>query len=333
MLWSRVFFSRRSGVYSPIILFAVLLAGCTRQPASAPAGRLAVLRFENLSGDPALDWVGRALGEVVGTELSGARNPRVISSANIHAADRVLGGRPISAPGISAESSQALAAGATLLAYGEYTVRNGKLEVQLTIEDARSLKATKLISASVPAGDVLGAGTALARQISTPTLPYGTSNPAALESFMKALETSDATVREVGLGVAIAADPNFVPPYRLLAEAKAQRQDPAGAVAALDQALARGTALSELERTRLELQSAEFAGNANARQTALSKLVKLDSGDAGAWGALAVALMNRHEYRQAQQAFQKAAELEPQDVTVLNTMGYAAAQAGDWMPR
>ena len=128
--------------------------------------------------------------------------------------------------GISAESSQALAAGATLLAYGDYTVRNGKLEVQLTIEDARSLKATKLISASVPAGDVLGAGTALARQISTPTVPYGTRNPAALESFMKALETSDATVREVGLGVAIAADPNFVPPYRLLAEAKAQRQDP-----------------------------------------------------------------------------------------------------------
>ena len=43
-----------------------------------------------------------------------------------------MGGRAIVAPGISAESSQALAAGATLLAYGDYTVRNGKLEVQLT---------------------------------------------------------------------------------------------------------------------------------------------------------------------------------------------------------
>ena len=240
-----------------------------------------------------------------------------------------MGGRAIVAPGISAESSQAVAAGATLLAYGDYTVRNGKLEVQLTIEDTHSLKATKLISASVPSGDVLGAATALARQISTPTVPYGTRNPAALESYMKALETGDATVREVGLGVAIAADPDFVTPYRLLAEAKAQRQDRAGAVAALDQALARGNAVPELDRAHLELEAAELTGNAEARQAALAKLVKLDSGDATAWSALAVALMNRHEYRQAQQAFQKASELEPQDVSVLNTMGYAAAQAGD----
>jgi hypothetical protein len=123
-----------------------------RQPVSAPAGRLAILRLENLSGDPALDWVGRALGEVIGAELSGSRNPRVLSSANIHAVDRLLGARAISAPGISAESSQAVAAGATLLAYGDYTVRRGKLEVQVTIEDARGIKATKLIAASAPAG-------------------------------------------------------------------------------------------------------------------------------------------------------------------------------------
>ena len=104
-------------------------------------------------------------------ELSGAGKPRVISSANMHAFDRVLGVRPVSAPGISAESSQALAAGATQLAYGEYTVRNGKLEVRLTIEDVRALKTTKVISASAPAGDVLGAGTALARQISSKAVP------------------------------------------------------------------------------------------------------------------------------------------------------------------
>jgi tetratricopeptide (TPR) repeat protein len=292
-------------------------------------GKLAILRFENLSGNPSLDWVGRALSEVIGSELSGVPNVRVVSSANLHAVDSVLGARAISAPGISAESSQAIAAGAMQLGYGGYTVRNGKLEVQLTIEDVRGIKATKLITVSGPAADVLGAGTAMARQISPAAISYGTRNPAALESFMKALENGDPTVREVGLGVAIAADPDFVAPYRLLAEGKAQRQDPAGAVAALDQILARGNAIPELERTRLELQSAEWRGNFEARQAALTKLVKLDSRNAGVWSALAVTLMNRHENRQALQAFQKAAELEPQDPTVFNTMGYAAAQAGD----
>jgi tetratricopeptide (TPR) repeat protein len=321
--------TRFKGAFSPALLFALLFTSCIRQPAGASAERLAVLRLENLSGDASIGWEGRALSEIIAVELSGAGQPRVITSANIHALDRVLGPRPTSAPGISAESSQALAAGATLLAYGDYTVRHGKLEVRLTIEDSRTFKATKVIGVSAPAGDVLGAGTALARDVSSRAGPYGTRNPQALEAYVRALEGSDVTVMEVGLGVAIAADPDFVSPYRLLAQIKAQRQDRSGAVATLDQALARGNAIPELERARLALESAELTGNPDARLSALSQLVKLDSGDSNAWRALGDSLMNRHEYRQAQQSYRKASDLEPEDITLLNAMGYAAGEAGD----
>ena len=321
--------TRFKGAFSPALLFALLFTSCIRQPAGAPAERLAVLRLENLSGDASIGWEGRALSEIIAVELSGAGQPRVITSANIHALDRVLGPRPISAPGISAESSQALAAGATLLAYGDYTVRHGKLEVRLTIEDSRTFKATKVIDVSAPAGDVLGAGAALARDVSSRAVPYGTRNPQALEAYVRALEGSDVTVMEVGLGVAIAADPDFVSPYRLLAQIKAQRQDRSGAVATLDQALARGNAIPELERARLALESAELTGNPDARLSALSQLVKLDSGDSNAWRALGDSLMNRHEYRQAQQSYRKASDLDPEDIALLNAMGYAAGQAGD----
>ena len=311
------------------VLLALFSTGCIRQPAGTPVERLAVLRLENLSGDDSLGWVGRALSEIIAGELAGAGQPRVISSAGIHALDRALGVRPISAPGISAESSQALAAGATLLAYGDYTVRNGKLEVRLTIEDARTLQATKVIEVACSAVDALGCGTALARQISSRAVPYGTRNPQALEAYMRAVESSDATVMEVGLGVAIAADPDFVPPYRLLAQIKAQRQDRTGAAATLDQALARGHSIPELERARLESESAELTGNSDARQNALSKLVKLDAGDVDAWRALGDSLMNRHLFRQAQEAYRKASDLEPEDIALFNSMGYAAGQAGD----
>ena len=120
----------------PSFCWQYSLPSCTRQPAAGPSPeRLAVLRLENLSGDASLGWTGRALSEIIAAELSGAGKPRVISSTNLHAFDRVLGVRPVSAPGISAESNQALAAGATQIAYGEYTVRNGRLEVRVTIED------------------------------------------------------------------------------------------------------------------------------------------------------------------------------------------------------
>ncbi len=313
----------------PAVLVALVFSSCIRQPAGLPSERLAVLRLENLSGNPALGWAGRALSEVIAGELSGTGKPRVISSADIHSLDRVLGVRPISAPGISAESSQAVAAGATLLAYGDYTVRNGKLEVRLTIEDSRKLKVARVIGATSAAGDILGAGTALARQISSQAVAYGTRNPEALEAYIKALESGDATVIEVGLGVAIAADPDFAPPYRLLAQIKAQRRDRAGAVATLEQALARGGAISELERARLELEAAELTGNRDAHQSALAKIVRLDSGDSIAWRAMGDSMMNRHQYGQAQQAYRKASDLEPEDVAALNSLGYAAAQAGD----
>src|ERR1022692_3383288 len=290
----------------PAVLLALLFTGCIRQAAGAPAERLAVLRLENLSGDASIGWAGRALSEIIAVELSGAGKPRVISSTNIHALDRVLGARPISAPGISAESSQALAAGATLPASGDYTVRHGKLEVRLTVEDSRTLQATKAIEVACPAGDALGCGTALARRISSQIVAYGTRNPHALEAYMRAVESGDASVMEVGLGVAIAADPDFVPPYRLLAQVKAERGDRAGAAAALDQALSRGNAIPELERARMELESAELTGNPDARQNALAKLVKLDAGDFNAWRALGDSLMNRHQFRQAQEAYRKA---------------------------
>ena len=323
-------FSKKAGrsYAPPTLLLAILFSSCTRQPSRPAVERLAILRFENLSGDASIGWVGRALSEIIAGELAPAGKPRVISAASIHALDRVLGGRPISVPGISGESSQALAAGATLLGYGDYSVRNGKLEVRLTLEDARAMKAGRVIVVSAPAVDVLGAGTALARQISAKAALYGTHNPQALEAYMKALESSDVAVIQVGLGAALAADPDFVPPYRLLAQIKAQ-QDRAGAVATLDQALARGNAISALDRARLELESAELSGNTDARQSALGKLVKLDSGDSSAWRSLGDTLMNRHDYRQAQKAYQNASDLEPEDVALLNFTGYAAGQAGD----
>jgi tetratricopeptide (TPR) repeat protein len=318
------------GAALSVFLLAALFTSCIRQPAGAiPVERLAVLRLENLSADAALDWQGRALSEIISTALAAAGTPKVIPSIGIHAMDRVLGVRALSAPGISAESSQAIAAGATQLVYGDYTVRNGKLEVRLSLENARTMKTSRVIQVSVPVGDVLGAGTALAREISRQAGPYGTSNPKAVEAYIKALETSDPAMIEVAVGVALAADPKFVAPYRLMAQIKLQRQDRAGAVAVLEQALAQGNAISELERTRLEVELAEMTGNLDARLAALTKLVKLDGGDASLWRGLGDSLMNRHEFKQAQQAYQKASELEPEDIAVLNSLGYAAGQAGD----
>jgi tetratricopeptide (TPR) repeat protein len=304
------------------------LVSCSSRPAASKTDRIAVLRFENLSTDASLSWVGRALSEVVSVQLAGAPGTQTISSSRLHSYDRLLGVHPVSSPGISTESTQALLAGATRVVYGEYTVRGGRLEARVTIEDTRGGR-MKTFAVAAPAGDVLKAAGEIAREIEPKSAAFSTRSGEALSAYIHALESPDPDRIEQGLRAAIQADPDFPAPYRLLAQARAQRGDPQGAVALIEQALGRGDRIPQVERARLELEAAEIAGDLNGRLGALNKLVKLAPADAGAWRALGETQVNRHEYRRAKEALQKAVELEPGDAALWNSLGYAAAYAGD----
>jgi Flp pilus assembly protein TadD len=288
-----------------------------------------VLRFENVSPDGSLSWVGRALSEVITAQLAGVPGVQAIPSSRLHSFDRQLGPRPISAPGISTESTEAILAGAGRLLYGEYTVRNGHLEVLVTVEDTRDGHMTKTLTVTSPAGDVLGAADRIARLIDVRAAAFGTRNGTALSEYIGALESGEATRMEQKLSAAIQADPDFPAPYGLLAQLRAQRGDRPGAVAVLEQATARGERIPPIDRARFALEAAEVAGDTAARHTALQKLVQLDASDPTAWRALGESSLARHEYKRSMESFQKAVELEPRDAGTWNLLGYAAAYAGD----
>jgi tetratricopeptide (TPR) repeat protein len=317
-----------------LALAALLPAACTRQPPAPRIERIAILRFENLGPGVSDDWMGRAFSEVITAKLAGAPRVYAIPSSQMHGLDRVLGPRPVSAPGISAERSLAFASGATSIGYGEYSMRGGRLSARLTIEDPRTGKMTKLVSAGPSghpaAGDVFAVASELARQVSSRVAPYGTNSVSALKAYVAAKESDIAATIAQNLDQAIAADPDFGPPYRLLAQLKAQQQDRAAAEALLGQALARAGAMPPAERARLELEAANLHGDIAARQSALTALVGLEPNDLAAWSSLAESCMNRREYQQAVLPYRKLLEVEPDDVTALNQLGYAAAYAGSF---
>ncbi|HMC57842.1 MAG TPA: hypothetical protein VKJ01_01500, partial [Candidatus Solibacter sp.] len=312
-----------------LLLAALILAGCARQPAKPAFEKIAILRFENLSPDNSADWMGRAFSDIVTAELAGAPGIYPIPASRFHNLDRVLGARTVSAPGISSERAQALAAGAQEVGYGQYTFRAGREEAQLTIENARTGKMTKVVSASAPANDVLGPATRLARQIATRISPYGTRNPQALRALVAGIETNDPAAMEVALNLAITADPDFGAPYRMLAQFRAAGRNRAGALAILERAGTRGQSIPELERATMAELAAELRNDRAARQEALAAVVKLDPGDAASWRALGEVANSRHEYLIAKEALRKAADLEPEEITALNALGYSAASAGD----
>ncbi len=309
--------------------FALFLtfAGCSRQAIKPELDRTAVLRFENQGLDPASDWVGRAIPLILDAELSGIANLAVIGTPQLHVYDAALGARPISAPGISAERSQALVAGATRLAYGNYSVRGSRLYVHLWLEDLRTQKIIKVAEVSAAANDAIGAATALARQLSLGAAAYPTRSDACIRAYAQGLESNDVGRAVARMEEAIAADPDFGPAYRSLAELDIQVRNREGAIAVLERALARG-GMAPIERARIQLDAAVIRNDPAARQQALAALAKFEPGNVNTWQTLAQTALARRDYAAAIDAYRRAIAIEPQNTSLLNEFGYAATYGG-----
>jgi Tfp pilus assembly protein PilF len=296
--------------------------------------RIAILRFENLSSENlgavvSSDWMGRAFSDIITSELGNIPGIYAISAVRIHTIEAGMGGRPVTVPGISAERSAALAAGATKIVFGQYAIRGGTLAARMTVEDELTGKMTVLNAVSGPPADIVSAASALARQISGRMTPYGTRNPLVVETHVKAFEHLDSPDMADELEKAIAADRNFGPSYRQLAQLKIQHKDIAGAEDTLRQGLALGSAIPASERALMQLQDATLRNDSNLRLQALTSLAAADPYNADAWQELGAAEVASHRYSPAVDAFRKATDVEPVDGNIWNQLGYAAAYAGD----
>ncbi|HEX3876274.1 MAG TPA: hypothetical protein VHW24_04770 [Bryobacteraceae bacterium] len=305
----------------------VLLAGCANRVSTPQKQHIAVVRFENLGQDPSADWIGRAIPLALQSELGAGPDSTIISTAALHTLDRNLGVRPISAPGISAERTQAFAAGANRIAYGNYWRRGGRLHVELWLEDTQTEKIVKIADADTAAGDALAASNELARQLTDHPAAFETRNNAALRAYAQGLEGKGIAQAASSMEEAIKADPDFGPAYRTLAELDAQRQDREGAVAVLSRALDRGS-IAPAERARIQLDRANLQNDVPGKQGAFAALAKLEPANSRAWASLAEVAVTRHDYGVALDAYRKAIQLEPDNFRFLNQMAYAATYAG-----
>lgn len=317
----------------PLVLALGLTAiSCSLRSTSggSPSGpeRFAILRFENLGADQSLDWMGRAFSQIITRDITETPGIYAIPFERLHNGEVALGVRPAKAPGISAERSLALGAGANRIGYGEYWVRNGRLEARLTIDEPQSQKVVRVIDESAATLNLLEVADALARQISRRAEAYPTRNEGALEAYCQALESEDPAATSRLLEAAIAADLDFSPPYVLLSQLLVRRQNRAGALELLDRALARGAKVPGLERARIGLLAANLRGDSRAAMESLNLWSKLTPSDPEVWRSLGREAVAHHQYTQAMQAFQKALSVEPDDIDTLNRLGYAAGYAG-----
>lgn len=268
--------------------------------------------------------MGRALSEIVSADLAASPDVYAIPSNRLHSIDRTLGPRPVSAPGISTERPAALLAGAAIIGYGDYFVQGGTLHARMTLQDARTNKTLHVLSISAPAADIVQAAGTLARDISPRAGAYGTRNAAAVRAYALGLESNGPAAAPYAQQ-AIAADPNFGPPYVMLANVKLQQQDRSGALDLLDRAHAANSASA----AQIELERATLRNDQAGRLKALEALAQATPGDPEAWQAFAELAYTLRQYPRAVAAYQKALTIEPANTNALNQLAYAATYAGN----
>jgi len=315
---------RRAVLWTTLLPLSLATFSCAKQAPELPP-RYAFVRFENLSGDASLDWMGIAVSDYLSSSLARALDGPVLGSDSLTRSGAGLGFEPAATPGVSAERADALSADVNRLYSGYIERTGGQIRLVASAEDLSTHKTTKVVSASAP--DAMSAIAKLARGISPDAAPYFTSNERVLRLYAASL------VEAAGGGVplleqAVREDPGFGPAWVALANSALVRGD---RTALLD-TVQRGEAnkIDPLSRANLDVLRTRLSGDREAQVNALRKLSDQSPGDAWLLRQVAETQTATGRFADSAQSWKKIGEILPNNPDALNQQGYALAWSGNY---
>lgn len=307
-----------------LILTGAMMAGC-QQKLAGPVPRYAVVRFENLSGEPAVEWMGLAATELLSGTLSGAMDGPVIATTAMRRLSSSLGSHPAGTPGISSERVAAQLAGATRIISGYIERTAAGVRVTSVDEDVVTRKIVRTVSAvdSSP----LKALNELARSLSPKAGAYQTASEEALRLYCIAREAPPEAAA-ADLEQSVQADGHFGPAWETLIQVALGRGDRQAAENLI--AKAREQKLDKLSVANLDLESAALRGDQNARLVALKQISTLSPGDTVLRRSVAELEASSGQFAEAAVDWRRLREVLPADADASNQLGYTLAWSGDY---
>ena len=268
------------------------LAACSTTPRRS-VERLALLPFENLTGDASLDWIASAAPSIVAAEITGAANILTVRVETVR--DAYLNR-------------------ATRFVHGYFTHRGAGLHFQIEIEDSAR---HKMVAAQAADGNLLFAMNDVARKFAPGARPFSTANQDAVAAWGRG-----------EFARAVTLDPDFGTAWMYWAEqlAGSGKQAEAGAVAA--RALSRPSLRTPADRAQLELISATIDKNVAGRNAALTALVGMSPNDLSLLSALAETETLARRFSASAGLYRRILDIDPGNAVALNSLGYAEANAG-----
>jgi eukaryotic-like serine/threonine-protein kinase len=213
-----------------------LFSSTAKNSASAPALSLAIVPFRNASGDPAEDWLGPSIADMLSTDVGQSARLRTVSQDQLH---QVLSDLRI-APNASMEPATlrrlAEFSNADTLVWGQYSKFGNQIRIDATVQDLKHDHSVPIRIEAVDEKDIPGAVDRLAASIRN-NLSFSSDVIKELQaSSFQPSSQSPAALRDFGQGVqllrdgknldavkvlqtATEKDPQFALAYSRLAEA------------------------------------------------------------------------------------------------------------------
>ena len=255
---------------------------------------MALLKFENLSADPSLDWVATAAPAILAAELTGSVRTLPLAVETMR---------------------DARLESATRIVHGYFDRREGRLHFEVALEDPER---RKMISTSVVEGAPLEAMSSIANRFASGVRAFSTSNAEAAAAWGRG-------DNELAVGL----DPDFGTGWLAWTQKLANTGDSRGALEVASRALARSGLRSPIERTQIELLSASLTHDDAGRRASLQKLAELAPADPAPRLTLAQLETAGRRFPEAASAYREAIQAGANAPAIENQLGYAEALAGN----
>lgn len=288
-----------------LLCWCLLLAGC--RGSEVRFQRIAILPFENLTGDASLDWMSRGFSELVNLHIIGSATVQPIQAASLR---------------------ETAGLGATQILHGYFSQIGESLRVEAALEDVTGRRMVRSASAMGPrAQGIAPLASAVAIEVAGSARPLGALNEAGLKAWVEGLSSTDPAAAREALQRAVASAPDFGAAYVTWAQWLLGRDDRAGAQRVIRAAGQRQ--LPEIERARLSYIESLLDRGRTEQYQALLALSRVTSADPEVFRDLAQMDLAAHRYPAAVDGYQKAVTRAPESVLLWNELGYARSYTRD----
>jgi len=323
-----------------------LFSSSPKSVSSGPAISLAIMPFQNASGDPTLNWLGSNLSDVLSTDIGQSSQIRMVSSDRLQ---QVLHDLRISSESqVDVATIRRLAdfASADTVVYGRYERLGEQIRIDATILDLRrdtssNLSTTIASSKELVSGlDILAtdlrqklAATPEAlKELQAHALRPSTNSAEALRAYDDGLRLARAgnnLEAQKQFEAATSQDPNFALAYSRLALTYSSLGYDDQAEKASRRAVELSDSLPTQEKYWIEANHARVMNDTPKAIAAYENLAKVNPGDMEVEFALAGLYEQSGQFDDARKHLADVVSHDPNNVTALLASGRVEIKAGN----